>query len=149
MNKFIIIFIFIILTGAALYAQSDASVQHRQASIKKADSVMTLRLLQKMQSLFTLTDRQQQTLKEAVVNLNSRRRNVFTQYKGTMELKTKMDSERQVQDSTYRSIVGEANYTLYTEAMKKEMKQKEAIMAERMKNIFPSLDTLNHKPNNK
>jgi hypothetical protein len=149
MNKFIIIFIFIILTGATLYAQSDAAEQHRQTSIKKADSVMTLRLLQKMQSLFTLTTRQQQALKEAVVNLNMRKRNVFTQYKGTMELKPQMDSERQLQDSVYRSIVGETNYALYTEALKKEMAQKEAIMAERMKNNFPSLDTINHKRNNK
>lgn len=149
MNKFIVTLIFIILTGAALYAQSDVAEQHKQATIRKADSVMSQRLLQKMQSLFTLTDRQQQALKEAVVNFNSHRRNVFTQYKGTAELKTKMDSERQVQDSVYRSIVGETNYTLYTKALEKEMKQKEAKMAERMKNTFPSLDTLNHKPNNK
>jgi hypothetical protein len=149
MNKFIITFIFIILTGAVLYAQNDAAEKHKLASIKKADSVMTLRLLQKMQSLFTLTDRQQQALKEAVVNLNSRRRNVFTQYKGTAGLKTKMNSERQLQDSVYRSIVGETNYTLYTEALEKEMKQKEAIMTERMKNTFPSLDTINNKHNNK
>lgn len=149
MYKFSIILIFVIITGAPLYAQREVAEQHKQASIRKADSVMTLRLLQKMQGLFTLTTQQQQALKEAVVNGNSRRRNVFTQYKGTMELKTKMDSERQVQDSVYRSIVGEINYTLYAEALKKEMKQKEAIMAERMKNTFPSLDTINHKPNNK
>jgi hypothetical protein len=149
MYKFTITLIFVFVTGAPLYAQREVAEQYRQASISKADSIMTLRLIQKMQSLFSLTYQQQQALKEAVVNLNSRRRNVFAQYKGTPELKVKMVTEQKVQNSTYRSIVGATNYILYTEALEKEMRQKEAIMAERMKKNFPSLDTINHKRNNK
>jgi len=149
MYKFIITIIFVFVTGAALYAQSDVAEQHRQVSIRKSDSVMSQRLLQKMQSLFSLTSRQQQAMQEAVVNFNSRRRNIFAQYKGTAELKVKMVAEQKVQDSTYCSIVGTSNYALYTEAVKKEMEQKETIMAGRIKNTFPSLDTINHKRNNK
>lgn len=148
MYKFTITLIFVFVTSARLYAQSEVAEKHRQASIKKADSVMTVRLLHKMQSLFLLTDQQQQALKEAVVNLNSRRRNVFVQYKGTPELKVKMVGEQTAKDSTYRSIIGVSNYALYTEALEKEIALKKTIMAERMKNIFPSLDTTNHKRNN-
>jgi hypothetical protein len=147
MKKLIITLVFILLTGAVIYAQSDISEERKQAYIKRADSVATARVLQKMKNIFSVSSQQEQALKNAVVTLNSRKRNLFTQYRDTAELKNKMDMQRQAQDSVYSSIVGEKNYALYTEALQKEMEQKKAIMAERVRIKFGT-DSLKIKPNN-
>jgi hypothetical protein len=116
---------------------------------QKADSVMSIRTIQKMQTLFTLTTQQQEELREATITLNRNRKAVFMEYRKTPALQEKMQQQEKVRDSVYQAIVGTANYAKYREAMMAERQQKQAAMAERMRVKFGTVDTVNNKPTTK
>lgn len=146
MKKLIIVCVLVLLVVASYSQQARITKEQYE---QKADSVMSIRTIQKMQTLFTLTTQQQEELREATITLNRNRKAVFMEYRKTPALQEKMQQQEKVRDSVYQAIVGTANYAKYREAMMAERQQKQAAMAERMRVKFGTVDTVNNKPTTK
>lgn len=132
--------------GCALKCYSQQPRITKEVYEQKADSVMTVRVIAKMQTLFTLTAKQHQAIKEATIALNRNRRTAFVQYGKTADLPQKIQQQDQAQDSVYRSIIGNTNYAIYKEAVGNERQQKQAAMEQRIKLKFGTIDTTVNKP---
>src|SRR5687767_9475149 len=142
----ILLLISFITIGFILKGHSQQSRITKELYEQKADSVLTARVTRKMQTLFTLTTRQQQAIKEATIALNRNRRAVYAQYGKTADLPQKMQQQDQAQDSVYQSIIGNTNYAIYKEAVGTERQQKQAAMEQRIKLKFGTIDTTINKP---
>lgn len=150
MKKIFIFLLFLIVTtiGYSQSAKPQGQPQMRLTKEQyedKLDSVMAVRTIQKMQSLFSVNERQEQSIREAMVTLNRQRKAVFMEYRKTPELPEKMQQQDRWLDSVYTSIVGAANFEKFKAAIVKEREQKQAAMAARMQAKFGPVDTTRNK----
>lgn len=144
MKKIFIVLQFLIVTTIG-YSQS-VKPQPRLTQEQyehKLDSVMAARTIQKMQSLFSVSERQQQSIREAMATVNRQRKAIFMEYRKMPELPEKMQQEDRRLDSVYTSIVGAANFEKFKAAIVQEREQKQAAMAARMRAKFGPVDTVN------
>lgn len=142
--KMFLILLMVSITVTSAYSQQVRMTKEQYE--QKVDSITAARTIAKMGSLFTLSTKQQQALREATITLNRERKAVFMEYRKTPGLPEKMQQQEKVRDSIYNSIVGADNYEKFRVAMLQEREQKQAAMAERMRAKFGTVDTVNNKP---
>ena len=143
--KYIISLTCSLLLFLMTYSQRNSPKQFE----KRSDSVISDRMIQKMNSLFPVTDSQKVALQRAVVNFNLKRQETIQQYRIVAEaFQQKLSKEDIRQDSIYQSILGKENYLLYKESERKEHDQRIKAINERLRPIMQQYDSTKIKSNN-
>jgi hypothetical protein len=90
------------------------SQQQRQQHL--ADSVMSVRALNDINQLFTLSREQQAALYQVGLTVNQAKRSVFLNFRKTDSFQMKLAAVSFLKDSLYRSVLGADNFKVYRDS---------------------------------
>lgn len=131
-KRYTFILFFLTISFLSSYGQrqsiiltDEQKLQQRQNWELRGDSAISSRVVVRMKHVFAVAPQQEQTLFQAGININQRRRQVLKTYGRTGELQLQLAQVNQSADSLYRSIVGELNYQLYKDAMHTSLHKRE------------------------